>query len=86
MRRHRLAVRWRHARALEHATCRWPPTGGPTSSQQPDLRKLLPTRLPQDATEHLVDALAQRLVFRTLAPATRQAVLGFLGPARRPTR
>lgn len=50
----------------------------PDELTQPDLRELLPARLP---TSHgaLVDALAQRLVFRTLAPQHKQAILTFLG-------
>ena len=39
---------------------------------------LLPATLPATHGE-LVDALAKRLVFRTMPPAHRDAVLGFLG-------
>jgi Protein of unknown function (DUF1800) len=51
----------------------------PDTLQLPDLREhLLPKTLP--ATHGgLVDALAQRLVFRKLTVAHRDAVLGFLG-------
>lgn len=51
----------------------------PTALQLPDLREhLLPQNLP--ATHgRLVDALAKRLVFRTMSGAHRAAVLGFLG-------
>ena len=47
----------------------------------PDLRShLLPTELPSTHGE-LVQVLAQRLVFRKLAAAHRDAILGFLGKA-----
>lgn len=51
----------------------------PTALQLPDLRQnLLPAKLP--ATHGaLVDALAKRLVFRTMSSAHHGAVLGFLG-------
>jgi uncharacterized protein (DUF1800 family) len=50
----------------------------PKELRQPPLRSLLPKRLP--ATHGaLVDALAKRLVFRTLAAPHRQAVLAFVG-------
>ncbi len=52
----------------------------PDELTQPPLRSLLPDRLPRTHGA-LVDTLAQRLVFRTLAPPHRQAVLGFLGRA-----
>jgi uncharacterized protein (DUF1800 family) len=52
----------------------------PKELTQPELRSLLPDRLPK-THGGLVDALAKRLVFRTLAPTHRQAVLGFLGRA-----
>jgi hypothetical protein len=39
---------------------------------------LLPDRLPKTHGDY-VDALAQRLVFRRLTNAHKQAVLGFLG-------
>lgn len=52
----------------------------PDELTQPPLRSLLPDRLPRTHGA-LVDTLAQRLVFRTLAPAHRRAVLGFLGRA-----
>jgi uncharacterized protein (DUF1800 family) len=52
----------------------------PKTLVQPKLRTLLPATLP--ATHGaLVDALAKRLVFRTLTPAHRAAVLTFLGRA-----
>jgi len=49
----------------------------PDDLRQPALRKLLPDRLPKTHGAY-VDALAQRLVFRKLTNAHRQAVLGFL--------
>jgi uncharacterized protein (DUF1800 family) len=50
----------------------------PSSLRQPPLQSLLPKKLP--ATHGaLVDALAKRLVFRTLTPAHRKAVLAFMG-------
>jgi hypothetical protein len=50
----------------------------PKELTQPPLRELLPKRLPPTHGK-LVDALAKRLVFRTLAAPHRQAVLAFLG-------
>ena len=50
----------------------------PDELTQPELRTLLPTRLPRTYGA-MVDALAERLVFRRLAPEHRQAVLTFLG-------
>ena len=56
-------------------------TGGPTNLPLPEAAvNLLPKPLPKTYGA-LVDALAQRLVFRTLAPSHRNAVLGFLGKA-----
>ena len=52
----------------------------PKELKQPPLRDLLPRRLPKTYGA-LVEALAQRLVFRSLAPVHKQAVLGFLGHA-----
>ena len=52
----------------------------PDELTQPELRSLLPSRLPKTHGA-MVDALAKRLVFRTLAPTHRQAVLDFLGRA-----
>jgi uncharacterized protein (DUF1800 family) len=52
----------------------------PDELTQPDLRSLLPSRLPKTHGA-MVDALAERLVFRTLAPTHKQAVLTFLGRA-----
>lgn len=52
----------------------------PKELTQPDLRTLLPTRLPKTHGA-MVDVLAERLVFRTLAPTHKQAVLDFLGRA-----
>lgn len=52
----------------------------PKELTQPELRSLLPARLPKTHGA-LVDAFAERLVFRTLAPAHKQAILGFLGRA-----
>ena len=50
----------------------------PKELRQPPARELLPKRLPKTHGA-LVDALARRLVFRTLAQPHKQAVLGFLG-------
>lgn len=50
----------------------------PDELTQPPVRSLLPDQLPRTHGA-LVDALARRLVFRTLAAPHRQAVLGFLG-------
>jgi hypothetical protein len=50
----------------------------PDSLSQKPLRSLVPDRLPKTHGA-LVDALAKRLVFRTLSTAHRDAVLGFLG-------
>jgi uncharacterized protein (DUF1800 family) len=50
----------------------------PDKLQSPKLRNLLPTPLPK-TYGGFVDALATRLVFRTLAPAHRNAVLTFIG-------
>ena len=52
----------------------------PDNLRYPDLRNLLPKKLPA-TYGGLVDDLARRLVFRTLAPTHRNAVLGFLGKA-----
>ena len=49
----------------------------PNSLRQPALRALLPKRLPTTYGA-FVDDLAKRLVFRTLTPAHRTAVLAFL--------
>ncbi len=51
----------------------------PSELSLPDLRKhLLPKKLPKTHGE-MIDALAKRLVFRTLSTSHRAAVLGFLG-------
>ncbi len=50
----------------------------PDQLQRPPLRGLLPTPLPK-TYGGFVDALATRLVFRTLAPVHRDAVLAFIG-------
>jgi uncharacterized protein (DUF1800 family) len=50
----------------------------PDELRGPNLRALLPRRLPS-THGRLVDDLARRLVFRTLAERHRDAVLGFLG-------
>lgn len=50
----------------------------PKELRQPPLRELLPRRLPRTHGA-LVDALAKRLVFRTLAPPHKRAILEFLG-------
>jgi uncharacterized protein (DUF1800 family) len=50
----------------------------PNTLQPPKLRDLLPAKLPK-TYGGFVDALSQRLVFRTLAPAHRDAVLAFIG-------
>lgn len=50
----------------------------PKALQQPPLRQLLPDRLPKTHGD-LVDALARRLVFRTLKTEHKQTVLAFLG-------
>ena len=50
----------------------------PKELRQPPLRELLPRRLPKTYGA-LVDELAKRLVFRTLAAPHKQAILGFLG-------
>jgi hypothetical protein len=51
----------------------------PTALKLPDLRQhLLPQKLPATHGK-LVDALAKKLVFRTMSGAHRDAVLGFLG-------
>lgn len=50
----------------------------PKELTQPDPRTLLPSRLPKTHGA-MVDVLAERLVFRTLTPTHRQAVLSFLG-------
>ena len=52
----------------------------PDNLRSPELRNLLPKKLPATYGA-LIDDLARRLVFRTLAPAHRNAVLGFLGKA-----
>jgi uncharacterized protein (DUF1800 family) len=78
-----IAVSWQSAggtlgrwnRHLSLAAHWWP-----KELTQPELRSLLPEQLPK-THGGLVDALAKRLVFRTLAPTHRQAVLGFLGRA-----
>ncbi len=65
----------------------------PTSLSLPDLRqRLLPQKLPATYGA-FVDALAKKLVFRSMSSAHRAAVLGFLGrrpatrrSARTPTR
>ncbi len=49
----------------------------PKSLRQPKLRTLLPRRLPR-TYGGMVDALAKRLVFRTLANAHKQVVLNLL--------
>ncbi|MGH2635802.1 MAG: DUF1800 domain-containing protein, partial [Actinomycetota bacterium] len=50
----------------------------PDQLRLPDLRKLLPKRLPATHGK-LVDALARSLTFRTLSDDHRDAVLGFVG-------
>jgi uncharacterized protein (DUF1800 family) len=50
----------------------------PKELVRPDLLTLVPKPLPP-THGHLVDALARRLVFRTLHPAHKTAVLTFLG-------
>jgi uncharacterized protein (DUF1800 family) len=50
----------------------------PKALVQRDPRSYLPKKLPP-THGHLVDALAKRLVFRTLAPKHKSAVLKFLG-------
>jgi uncharacterized protein (DUF1800 family) len=50
----------------------------PDQLQRPALRGLLPTPLPKTYGA-FVDALSARLVFRTLAPVHRDAVLAFIG-------
>ncbi|MFZ0325005.1 MAG: DUF1800 domain-containing protein [Actinomycetes bacterium] len=50
----------------------------PTQLRQPDLRTLLPKRLPRTHGA-LVDDLAKRLVFRSLAAEHEKVVLHFLG-------
>jgi hypothetical protein len=50
----------------------------PDQLRLPNLRQLLPRRLPRTHGK-LVDDLARRLVFRKLAERHRDAVLGFLG-------
>lgn len=52
----------------------------PDELTQPDLRTLLPDRLPKTHGA-MVDALAKRLVFRPLAATHKQAVLTFMGRA-----
>jgi hypothetical protein len=56
----------------------------PDAVVRPPLSQLLPATNPKTHGE-LVDVLAQRLVFRTLSAAHRDAVLGFLGKAANDT-
>jgi hypothetical protein len=44
----------------------------------PPIRRLLPRRLPS-THGRLIDALGQRLVFRSLSDEHRDAILGFIG-------
>ena len=61
-------------------TSRWLPVGTTTSRRRTSARQLLPDALPKDHGT-LVQTLAKRLVFRTLATPHRDALLGFLNRA-----